>query len=223
MTLGVADRQCVAFNRMVAARLARTREPVLVVLAANWAPRLDVDRGGTGRVMAIDVHAHGRDAAERALGDGLTKTFALLETHAIPAVVALQSPVLAHAPASCVARLGEKRCGIDRLELQSQTGRTNQVILAAAAGLPGLTILDPSKVLCSEFGCPAILGGRIAYFDSVHVAASVARLPRSQSVWGAAFADVLQPRFASGDLSEKSASREFVRPPAAARPVANAP
>jgi hypothetical protein len=48
-----------------------------------------------------------------------------------------------------------------------------------------VTVLDPALILCSSQGCPATIAGRVAYYDSDHVAATTAASPRSLAIWTA--------------------------------------
>lgn len=133
--------------------------------------------------MFIDVHAHSTVEAQKALRAGLRSTLERLARHNIPTVLVLQSPVPERVPATCVYRIGADKCGLARNRLRRQTAVVDAIIAGVAATGANSATLDPAAFLCNPRECPAVIDGRVAYYDLVHVAASATRSPRSMAEW----------------------------------------
>lgn len=179
---GAPDSACAAFNRNALERIAATRDPVIVVLAANWLSRAAPPADGASPPW-FDTGAHTSAESLAALQRGMDSTLAELGRRNIPAILLLQSPFHSRLPAACVMRLGADQCGLDRARFNADTAPLDGVLRGAAARQDDTAILDPAAILCTARECPPELDGRIAYFDRAHVAAAVAASPRAAAVW----------------------------------------
>ena len=185
MSKGVVDPPCPKFNDAVIRRIEATKEPVIVVLAARWAPRIGIQifEDEVASQMFIDVHAQTAAEAQKAFQVGLRNTLERLNRLKIPTVLVLQSPVPERVPATCVYRIGADKCGLARNRLLRQTAVVDAIIRDVASTGANSAILDPVTFLCTERECPAVIDGRVAYYDQVHVAASTAQSPGSLAIW----------------------------------------
>jgi hypothetical protein len=178
---------CSEFNGAAMKRILGTREPKVVVLAANWALRIGFrfDQRNIAPRPFIDVRSQTSAEAERALEGAMQETLGALQRARIPVVLVLQSPVFERLPATCVIQLGPARCRLTPEQVTAQTGRANAILRRTASRFSNVTVLDPALILCSSQGCPATIAGRIAYYDSDHVAATTAASRRSLAIWAA--------------------------------------
>jgi len=179
--------ECVALNAAVAQRLAQQDSPsTVVILAANWLAREggDTPTGLPPTPLTFDVSAKDIPASLAALARGLDNSLTMLDHWKLRSIVVLQSPRFVRSPAACVQRLGATVCAMRRDDFDRMASRVNAILRDTVARHPTATVLDPRDILCSATICPVVSDSRIAYSDTVHVAASTAAAPRSVKVWG---------------------------------------
>lgn len=179
---------CRHFNAMVWHHLQQTAsQKRIVVLAANWLFRAAIPffdkKGGGRRIESFDMSARDTRASLHIMESRLDDVLSAFERANTPVIVVLQSPVLKLPPAACVQRLGASHCGISEGAFASDAAVVNRIIREVAARHRQTMLLNPEDILCRAGTCPAELGGRIAYRDLGHIAASAARSPQSMSYW----------------------------------------
>lgn len=173
---------CRRMNDLIGARIGTETGPTVVVLAGNWLPRAGFEIPGTN-TQYFDMRATTGAESLRYLALGIERTLHALNSRGIPAVVVLQAPVQELNPAACVQRLGNDRCFVARAKFERNAQIVNAVLRRAAKRFSLVQVLDPMEILCTLHSCNAQIDGRIAYFDSEHVAASFAASPRALSRW----------------------------------------
>ncbi|MES2042848.1 MAG: acyltransferase family protein [Pseudomonadota bacterium] len=179
---------CRHFNDLVRRHLEGTASRKrIIVLSANWffraaIPFLD-KKGGGRRIESFDMSARDTRASLHIMERRLDEVLSAFERANTPVIVVLQSPVLKLPPAACVQRLGAGHCGISEADFARDAAVVNPTIRAVAARHKQTMLLNPEDILCGAGTCPAEIGGRIAYRDLGHIAASTARSRRSMSYW----------------------------------------
>lgn len=179
---------CRRFNKLAWEHLEQTASRKrIVVLSANWLfrsaiPFLD-KKGGGWRIESFDMVARDTNASLHVLGSKLDEVLAAFERAQAPVIIVLQSPELKLPPAACVQRLGASHCSISEAAFARRAALVNRLIRGVAARHKRVLLLNPEDILCGNGTCPAELGGRIAYRDLGHIAASAARSRRSMSYW----------------------------------------
>jgi len=179
---------CKNFNDLVWKRLQGTASRKrIIVLSANWFFRAAIpflDKKGSGRrIESFDMSARDTRASLRVMESRLDDVLSAFERANTPVIVVLQSPVLKLPPAACVQRLGAAHCGIPKGVFARDAAVVNPIIREVAARHRHTMLLNPEDILCRAGTCPAELGGRIAYRDLGHIAASAARSRQSMSYW----------------------------------------
>lgn len=197
---------CRESNRLALQRIIGSKSTKIVVLAANWQPRIgsDARRNADRPTSFFDYRAVSSAQSAVAMRQGLAATLDALERARIPVVMVLQTPFPGRLVAVCIVRVGREKCSLSPASLEGQVSAVDRIILDVARNRPGVHPLDPAEILCDSTGCPAEIDGRIAYYDEDHVATSVAVLPRSVAAWNVALSAAAQ------DAREN-------RPPAAPR------
>ncbi len=179
---------CRHFNDLVRRHIEGTASRKrIIVLSANWffraaIPFLD-KKGGGRRIESFDMSARDTRASLHIMESGLDEVLSAFDRANTPVIVVLQSPVLKLPPAACVQRLGADHCGISEAVFARDAAVVNPIIRAVAARHKQTMLLNPEDILCGAGTCPAEIGGRIAYRDLGHIAASTARSRRSMSYW----------------------------------------
>lgn len=176
---------CRNFNRAVWKRIEVNTTSSVVVLAANWAPRvagaenLEGNRG----IPFFDYRSVSSAQSAAAMRRGLVSTLDGLAERRIPVVVLLQTPVPGRMAAVCVVRVGAEKCALSKALLDRQISTVDSIITEVLRNRDGVRMLDPTAVLCGPKGCPAEIEGHIAYYDAEHVSRSAAISSKSMAAW----------------------------------------
>lgn len=182
---GGPDLACRKFNRAVWERIEGSTNRTIVVLAANWAPRLGIadnptDNRGT---PFFDYGANDLAQSAAAMRRGLASTLDGLAQNKIPAIVLLQTPVPGRMASVCVVRIGAEKCSLSPELLNRQISTVGSLIRDISRTRAGVQLLDPAGILCGPAGCPAEIEGHIAYYDADHVSKSAATSSHSMVAW----------------------------------------
>jgi peptidoglycan/LPS O-acetylase OafA/YrhL len=175
---------CRASNALVMSEISADPKMKLIVLAARWplyngdTPHYDA---GNPPIRMLDARVGG--ARVYPLGEALVRTLAAIAKTGTKAQILVLGPVpeLTDSPSECVAmsrRLGrsEGPCWDAPAALPLARARPAEAqITAALAVAPGVKVFYPSRRLCTETSCIAVLGRRLIYFDDDHLSASGAR------------------------------------------------
>jgi hypothetical protein len=98
-----------------------------------------------------------------------------ITTQGYQVMVILQSPVLAQRAPECVVRLGPAACATTLVAHRQRADAVNSVVRRVVDEFSSVRALDPSALLCDGAACPAMYSGIVAYTDTNHLAASLAR------------------------------------------------
>ncbi len=187
------SHRCAAHNEAIHAWIRRTR-PALVVLHARWTLVFEGTRyADTNKPDPRFVQAGSVDRPPR-MAEELRRTVEALR--ALDVQVVLLGPI----PESTF-HVGSVYERTTRLGLTMPDGPTRAQVatrtesswraLEAVAALPGVTLLDPTSVLCGTERCRVVLDGEPLYDDDNHLLRNVA-------------ADMLRPLLETISVSDDS-------------------
>lgn len=116
-------------------------------------------------------------SGKRGIGEQARRTLTRLSASGLKTVLVLDVPVLPFEPSACIARPLLKSMVVSPCEFsaeawQKQVAATNAALREAAAGLPNVTVFDPTAVLCNDRICRGERNGELLYLDSHHLSAA---------------------------------------------------
>ena len=161
---GLADADCLAFNRAAVEEMANGPRPRLVILGAGWTVLL--------------ARSSGDDFAEtKALERNLTETVRRVRAAVGPeaGIVLLgTTPDFAFAPAACHSRrrflgLDTRRCDLAPPANATLTATIDGILNRVAQGQPGVHVFHPAVALCRNGHCRTRGTDGPWYADSHHL------------------------------------------------------
>jgi peptidoglycan/LPS O-acetylase OafA/YrhL len=174
----VGFEECRNFNESVRRRLTSIAPSDRhgIVMASNWWYRTgDVRWKPTEPAHSFDLSAIGEVQSLAALEHYLRESLREITTQGYQVMVILQSPVLAQRAPECVVRLGPAACATTLVAHRQRADAVNSVVRRVVDEFSSVRALDPSALLCDGAACPAMYSGIVAYTDTNHLAASLAR------------------------------------------------
>jgi len=173
------ERSCYEFNEAIIEYIGERTEIATVILGARWALATNGTRykSESGRTVSmIDVSSGETQAGNNvALFElGLRRTVKALEKQGKKIVLVAQVPEVGHDVPS--ASYSAKLTGRDVnamiapsvAEYRERTASVTRVFDALRSELP-VTIVDPSKLLCTDKNCAVVIDGTPLYRDDNHL------------------------------------------------------
>ena len=165
--------QCARFNATVRAAIQRGHYDLLV-LAARWpshfgAPMLSMAE----RARPVDFAGHGATPEE--IKAGLRATLEMASRSTRRVIVIGPTPVMNFEAPDCLAMARLSECAVSRAEFQRAAKSSQDALLAAAAGLPNVEVIDPTDFFCPGAECGAVRDGYGLFWDDDHVSSTAAR------------------------------------------------
>jgi peptidoglycan/LPS O-acetylase OafA/YrhL len=158
---GRRDPICDTFNSETL-RMISAMHPAAVIIANSTAYR--------GQILDKDGHVLSSRAAQRAWQRGYTKLLRFLVAEHIPALVALDGPVLDFDPMECIAqRRSTASCAPSRSEALRTTGPLNDAERNAVRDAHYGWLYDPTPVICDDRQCKLEIGDVLVYADPDHL------------------------------------------------------
>jgi hypothetical protein len=166
---GLASRyECASWRREIYRRLIAQYHPNLIYVETRsqvWAIRKNGHNYGPGTAEHRKLWSQGWDPTLRALTAGPGKVIVAKITPTMPF----------HVPACLSTHTeGTKACDA-RLSPKSLEVRYNRIIAGLPKRYPGVTVVDPTPIICPHRKCPAMLHGQIVHRDTNHISASYSR------------------------------------------------
>ncbi|MDP9171593.1 MAG: acyltransferase [Acidobacteriota bacterium] len=173
---------CRAFNAAVLSGLKQLREAnpkrkIGLVLAGRWPGYLGSfpipmrDRGMPFPKF-FNERGSGLAANLQALNQGLKLSLAGLQPLHIRALVLLGGPEFRIAPWRCAGVFGESACSQLRSDNEAYRKPAVDTIRQAAAGFPGVRVVDPLPFFCQGVSCPGFIDGNPVVYDDNHISVS---------------------------------------------------
>ncbi|WP_434739936.1 acyltransferase family protein [Micromonospora sp. SH-82] len=152
---------CTEWNRRVRAELREDPPDLLLVGSLRYPTVRD------GRVLT--------DRPDERMATALRDTWRQTTRLGIPVVVLRDSPYHRADPVDCVSANPDRltRCAPPRAEVLAAGGGVAQE--RAAAGQPGVHLIDLNDAICPTDRCAPIIGGVLVYRDTNHLTASYSR------------------------------------------------
>jgi hypothetical protein len=115
-----------------------------------------------------------RSMAKRSLQEGLKATLAEVSPRVRRVLVLGPVPQLRQDVVRCLESKQVHRCALTREELNRKARPALAILAAAAAGLPNVTVVDPTDFFCTAIDCPVVKDGYPLYWDNNHISSTAA-------------------------------------------------
>jgi hypothetical protein len=146
------QRSCSAWNDSLASTLAAQSEPLDLVVLAHSALG---DRYGSDKTTIA----------------GFREAWAPLVARGTRVVVIRDIPEMGASTNLCISKTEGADGACDRPEKEAVH---DDLMVAAAEGQPGVTVVDMNDLFCRDGSCSPVVGGVVGYRDSHHITATYA-------------------------------------------------
>ena len=146
------QRSCSTWNDSLATTLAAETEPLDLVVLAHSALG---DRYGTDKATIA----------------GFREAWAPLVARGTRVVVIRDIPEMGASTNLCISKTAGEDGACDRPEKEAVH---DDLMVAAAEGQPGVTVVDMNDLFCRDGSCTPVVGGVVGYRDSHHITATYA-------------------------------------------------
>ncbi len=157
------ERPCDVWRRKAMRRIVTEERPDLVVVSNSTGGRYQVVRGGT----RLD-----RRRSEPFLIAGFARTLRRLKRNGAQVVVIRDQPLAPFEPPDCVSQNLHQ---LNRCAFFSRRKRGHAFDAFGARRVPGVKLIDPTRILCPRHRCPSVIGRVLVYRNTYHLSATFAR------------------------------------------------
>jgi peptidoglycan/LPS O-acetylase OafA/YrhL len=165
--------QCARFNAAVSAAIQSGRYDLLVV-SARWPSHFGVPMTSVAE-RARPANLPGHAATPEEIKAGLRATLEMASRSVQRVIVIGPTPVMNFEVPDCLAMERLSECAVSRAEFQLAAKSSQDALLAAAAGLPNVEVIDPTAFFCPGAECGAVRDGYGLFWDDDHVSSTAAR------------------------------------------------
>ncbi|MFE1644982.1 acyltransferase family protein [Microbacterium sp. P01] len=137
----------------------------------------DIDAVFTAAIASTPYSSAGFDSSHDAAVAGYRGAWSEVLDRGIPVITVVDNPVWETDPNKCLRTRAEASCVGARTEMLVE----DDPLRDAAAGIPGVTLLDFTDVFCDDSACFPVVGGANLYRDQDHLTVT--------------FADTLAPQY----------------------------
>jgi peptidoglycan/LPS O-acetylase OafA/YrhL len=161
--LGRRYRECETWRERTFKRVERERPTLIFTDSANTYAAMP---GG------VKLRGDSPESAD-ALVAGYTRTLRRLKAIGVPVALMANGPFSTQDVPSCVSGALDhlERCATPK----ATALRYAPVNRRAAEQVPGVTLIDPTPMICPDEVCPAVIGDVLVYRDTNHLTATYAR------------------------------------------------
>jgi len=157
------ERPCDVWRHNAMRRIVREERPDMVVVSNSTGGRYQVVRDG----KRLD-----RRRSEPFLVAGFARTLRRLKRNGAKVVVIRDQPLAPFEPPECVS---ENLHELSKCTFPSRRKRWHAFDAFGAKRVPGVKLIDPTRILCPRHRCPSVMGRVLVYRNTYHLTATFAR------------------------------------------------